>query len=42
VVIQGDGTEEQFRKIHQMVMATSPNFFNITRAVRVMPELVVE
>ena len=42
VVIQGDGTEEQFQKIHQMVLATSPNFFNITRAIRVMPELVVE
>ncbi len=42
VVIQGDGTEEQFQKIHQMVLATSPNFFNITRAIRVVPELVVE
>jgi uncharacterized OsmC-like protein len=42
VVIQGDGTEEQFRKIHEMVLATSPNFFNITRAIRVMPELIVE
>ena len=42
VVIKGDGSEEQFRKIHQMVLATSPNFFNITRAIRVMPELTVE
>ena len=42
VAIQGDGTEEQFQKIHQMVLATSPNFFNITRAIRVVPELVVE
>jgi uncharacterized OsmC-like protein len=41
VVIKGDGTEEQFQKIHQMVLATSPNFYNITRAVRVMPELTV-
>jgi len=24
VVIKGDGTEEQFRKIHEMVLATSP------------------
>jgi uncharacterized OsmC-like protein len=41
VVIKGDGTEEQFQKIHQMVLATSPNFYNITRSVRVMPELTV-
>jgi uncharacterized OsmC-like protein len=42
VVIKGDGTEDQFRKIHDMVMATSPNFYNITRAVRVAPELTIE
>src|SRR5215471_20779086 len=42
VVIKGDGTDEQFRKIHQMVLATSPNFYNITRAVQVTPELVIE
>jgi len=42
VVIQGDGSEEQFQKIHQMVLATSPNFFNITRAIRVVPELTIE
>ena len=42
VVIKGDGTEEQFRKVHDMVMATSPNFYNITRAVRVAPELTIE
>ena len=42
VVIRGDGTEEQFQKIHQMVLATSPNFFNITRAIRVVPELTIE
>src|SRR6516225_12125868 len=42
VMIKGDGSEEQFQKIHQMVLATSPNFFNITRAIRVMPELTFE
>jgi hypothetical protein len=26
VVIKGDGTEEQFRRIHELVLATSPNF----------------
>ena len=42
VVIKGDGTEEQFRKIHDMVLATSPNFYNITHAVRVASELTIE
>jgi uncharacterized OsmC-like protein len=42
VVIKGDGTDEQFRKIHEMVMATSPNFYNLTRAVAVQPALTVE
>ena len=42
VVIKGDGTEEQFRKIHEMVLATSPNFYNLTRAVSVAPELTIE
>jgi uncharacterized OsmC-like protein len=42
VVIKGDGTDEQFRKIHNMVLATSPNFYNITQAVRSAPELTIE
>jgi uncharacterized OsmC-like protein len=42
VVIKGDGTDEQFRKIHELVLATSPNFYNVTRAVPVMPALVIE
>ena len=42
VVIKGNGTDEQLRKIHDMVPATSPNFYNITRAVRVAPELTIE
>src|SRR5690606_21535361 len=28
VRIKGDGTAEQFRQIHEIVMATSPNRFN--------------
>jgi hypothetical protein len=33
--IAGDGTKEQFERIHNTVKATSPNFFNITKAVPV-------
>jgi uncharacterized OsmC-like protein len=42
VRIKGDGTEEQFAEIHEAVMATSPNFFNIANAVALKPTLVVE
>lgn len=42
VRIAGDGTPEQFEQIHATVRATSPNFFNINRAVAVQSELVVE
>jgi uncharacterized OsmC-like protein len=41
VRIGGDGTPEQFREIHAAVQATSPNLFNLTRAVRIVPELVL-
>lgn len=42
VNIKGSGTQEEFEKIHRMVMATSPNFANISRAVAMSPTLVVE
>jgi len=42
VHIAGDGTPEQFAKLHETVKATSPNFFNITRAIPVNSRMVVE
>jgi uncharacterized OsmC-like protein len=42
VTVKGDGTPEQFRKIHDMVLATSPNVHNIATAVKLEPELVIE
>jgi len=42
VRIKGAGTEEQFAEIHEAVMATSPNFFNVANAVALNPTLVVE
>ncbi len=41
VYVKGDGTAQEFREIHESVMATSPNFFNIARPVRLVPTLVV-
>jgi uncharacterized OsmC-like protein len=42
VRIKGNGTNEQFARIHEMVMATSPNRFNIANPIRLTSELVVE
>ena len=42
VRIKGSGTPEQFAQIHDAVMATSPNFHNVSRAVALKPTLIVE
>ena len=42
VRIKGSGTKEEFAEIHNAVMATSPNFHNVSRPVDLKPTLVVE
>ena len=42
VRIKGSGTKEQFAEVHQAVMATSPNFYNLSRPVVLKPALVIE
>jgi uncharacterized OsmC-like protein len=42
VRIKEDGTKKQFAEIHEAVMATSPNFYNLSRPVALQPTLVVE
>ncbi|WP_454691655.1 OsmC family protein [Achromobacter aloeverae] len=42
VTIAGDGTAAQFQRIHETVMATSPNRWNIANAIRLEPKLVVD
>jgi uncharacterized OsmC-like protein len=42
VRIKGSGTEQQFAEIHEAVMATSPNFHNVSRPIDLKPTLVVE
>ena len=42
VRIKGNGTKEQFAEVHDAVMATSPNFYNVSRPVALKPTLVVE
>jgi uncharacterized OsmC-like protein len=40
--IKGNGTKEQFAEVHKAVMATSPNFYNLSQPVVLKPALVVE
>ena len=42
VHIKGDGTPEQFEKIHRTVMATSPNYSNLSSAMELRARLVVK
>ena len=42
VRIRGSGTKEEFAEVHEAVMATSPNFYNVSRPVDLKPTLVVE
>lgn len=42
VRIKGSGTKEEFAKVHEAVMATSPNFYNLSRSVALEPTLFVE
>ena len=42
VRIKGSGAKEEFAEIHEAVMATSPNFYNVSRPVTLKPSLVVE
>lgn len=40
--VKGDGTPEQFKAIHEAVIATSPNRWTIAEPVKVTGELIVE
>jgi uncharacterized OsmC-like protein len=42
VVVRGNGTPEQFERIHSMVVKTSPNYFNLATAIPVNGRLMVE
>jgi uncharacterized OsmC-like protein len=42
VTIKGDCSKEDFERLHEMVMATSPNYYNITRPVALTSRLVIE
>ena len=39
VWLEGDGTREQYEEIHQAVMSTSPNYFNLAQPVQMCGRL---
>lgn len=41
VRLKGNGTPAQFREVHETVMKTSPNFFNMASPIRMVPNLVI-
>ena len=41
VRIAADVPDEQLQQLHAIVLATSPNYFNVTRAIPTRPELVI-
>lgn len=42
VRIKGNGTPEQMRKIHETVLATSPNRFNLGQPIKLVADLIIE
>ncbi len=42
VRIKGNGTAEQFKAIHENVVKTSPNYFNLSRPVQINARLEVD
>ncbi len=42
VRIAGDGTPEQFEKMHEVVQRTSPNYYNMTNPIPMEAELVIQ
>lgn len=40
--VKGSGTPEQYRKAHEAMIATSPNYFNLSRGVPLRADLVIE
>lgn len=40
--VKGSGTPEQFEKVHQAVVATSPNYFNMASPIRLNSRLEIE
>ena len=42
VRLKGNGTSEQYEEVHRTVVATSPNYYNMSHAIKLNAELIIE
>ena len=42
VRLKGNGTREQYEEVHKTVIATSPNYYNMSHAIKLNAELILE
>ena len=42
VRLKGNGTREQYEAVHKTVVATSPNYYNMSHAIKLSTELISE
>jgi uncharacterized OsmC-like protein len=42
VRLKGNGTREQYEAVHKAVVATSPNYYNMSHAIKLSTELIFE
>jgi uncharacterized OsmC-like protein len=42
VRLKGNGTREQYEEVHKTVIATSPNYYNLSHAIKLNTELIFE
>ena len=42
VRLKGNGTREQYEEVHKTVIATSPNYYNMSHAIKLNTELIFE
>jgi uncharacterized OsmC-like protein len=40
--LKGNGTQEQYEEVHKAVVATSPNYYNISQAIKLNTKLILE
>jgi uncharacterized OsmC-like protein len=40
--LKGNGTKEAYDEIHKTVMATSPNYWNLSNPIKIIADLIIE
>lgn len=42
VHLKGDGTKEKYEEVHKTVMATSPNYWNLSNPIKIISDVIIE